>query len=134
MHDTIDSYIGFAIPYIEADTGRERSPMTPSIEPLGYQRVLVLSALAAGAHYGLEVIERTGLSSGTVYPALRRLEAGGLLESDWEDEARAHDDGRPARRYYRLTREGSAALAVARDRLRAQQRALGLAEEGAGGG
>jgi DNA-binding PadR family transcriptional regulator len=53
-------------------------------------------SLAAG---GLDVDE------GTLYPLLRRLEARGLLDSDWRVE-----DGRP-RRYYRLNDTGRAALA-----------------------
>ena len=104
--------------------------MMPSRDELGYHPVLILSALASGARYGLEVMDRTGLSSGTVYPALRRLEAGGLLAADWEDQDRAHGDGRPARRYYRITPAGEVALSQARVRIQAQQRALGLADGG----
>lgn len=96
--------------------------------------MLILSAFAAGARYGLEAIERTGLSSGTVYPALRRLEASGLLAAEWEDESRAYGDGRPARRYYRMTGEGEAALAEARRRIHERQRALGWADGGAARG
>src|SRR5512143_3004754 len=46
------------------------------------------------ADRGLEIDE------GTLYPLLRRLEAQGLLKSDWRVE-----DGRP-RRYYRLSAHG----------------------------
>jgi len=92
---------------------------------LSYNATLVLSALANGSRYGLEVIERTGLSSGTVYPALRRLEAAGLVEGAWEDEAEAHEDGRPARRNYRVTAPGRAAMVEAVRRVRAQQSVLG---------
>lgn len=105
--------------------------MSPSRDQLGYHPALILSALEAGARYGLEVIERTGLSSGTVYPALRRLEAAGFLAGQWEDQERAHGDGRPARRYYRITPEGESALAEARVRIHARQRALGWADGGA---
>jgi DNA-binding PadR family transcriptional regulator len=96
---------------------------------LTYNAALVLSALQQGSGYGLDVIERTDLSSGTVYPALRRLEAAGLVEGDWEEEARAHESGRPARRYYRITPEGREALTGALERLRARQRALGWAPD-----
>lgn len=92
-----------------------------------YKATLVMSALHRGCRYGLEIIDRTGLSSGTVYPALRRLEAAGLVEGAWEDAARAHGDGRPARRNYRLTGAGEAALRDAMERVRAQQAALGWA-------
>lgn len=78
---------------------------------LSVAAVGVLQAVANGAVYGFDVIETTGLPSGTVYPALSRLERDGLLKSAWEDERRAHDDGRPARRYYRLTAPGSRVLA-----------------------
>jgi len=37
----------------------------------------------------------------------------GLVRSSWEDEQDAHADGRPARRYYRLTAPGVKALADA---------------------
>lgn len=108
--------------------------MAPSSDELGYHPVLILSALVAGARYGLEVMDRTGLSSGTVYPALRRLEAAGLLAGQWEDEGRAHEEGRPARRYYRITAAGEAALVEARDRIHQRQRALGWVEGGSGAG
>jgi PadR family transcriptional regulator len=108
--------------------------MSPPRDALGYHPVLILSAFAAGARYGLEVMERTGLSSGTVYPALRRLEAAGLLAGEWEGEDRARRDGRPARRYYRITPQGEAELAEARERIHARQRALGWAEGGGGRG
>lgn len=108
--------------------------MSPARDELGYHAALILAALSSGARYGLEVIERTGLSSGTVYPALRRLEAAGLLSARWEDEERAHGDGRPARRYYQVSAEGQAALAEARKRMHARQRALGLLDGGVGSG
>jgi PadR family transcriptional regulator, regulatory protein PadR len=78
---------------------------------LSVAAVSVLQAVANGAVYGFDVIETTGLPSGTVYPALSRLERDGLLKSAWEDETQAHEDGRPARRNYRLTAPGTRALA-----------------------
>jgi DNA-binding PadR family transcriptional regulator len=53
------------------------------------------------------------LPSGTVYPALSRLERDGLVKSAWENEPDAHAEGRPARRYYKLTAPGVKALAEA---------------------
>ncbi|MGD2068974.1 MAG: PadR family transcriptional regulator [Gemmatimonadota bacterium] len=94
--------------------------------PLTWNQILVLSALETGARYGLEVIQRTDLSSGTVYPVLRQLEARGMVEGSWESEGKAHAEGRPARRYYAATREGRTSLATARERVRERQRALGL--------
>lgn len=94
---------------------------TPSPSPLSYNAALVLQALTQGYAYGFEIMRAAHLPSGTVYPLLRRLEAEGLLESRWEDAEQAHAEGRPPRRYYSATPEGRAALAEARERLRAQR-------------
>lgn len=75
--------------------------------------VCVLRAIADGFQYGFDIIDRTDLPSGTVYPALGRLERDGLVKSAWEDEAGAHAEGRPARRYYKLTAPGVKALSEA---------------------
>ena len=50
---------------------------------------------------------------GTLYKALDRLERAGYLASRWEDPLVAAGDGRPRRRFYRLTLNGEAALAEA---------------------
>ena len=73
---------------------------------LSFAAVSVLHAVASGAGYGFEVIDATGLPSGTVYPALARLERDGLVKSSWEDAAIAQDEKRPPRRYYKLTAPG----------------------------
>jgi PadR family transcriptional regulator PadR len=80
---------------------------------LSVAAVSVLQAVADGVVYGFDIIDTTGLPSGTVYPALSRLERDGFVRSAWEDEQRARDDGRPARRNYRITAPGSRALAEA---------------------
>ena len=54
------------------------------------------------------------ISHGTLYKALDRLEAMGLLESRWEDPLSAAAENRPRRRYYHVTAAGSKALAEAR--------------------
>jgi PadR family transcriptional regulator, regulatory protein PadR len=72
--------------------------------------VAVLQAVTDGVAYGFDVIDHTGLPSGTVYPALSRLERDGYLRSAWEADTQAFADGRPARRYYRVTAAGSRAL------------------------
>ncbi len=77
--------------------------------------VSVLRSVADGYAYGFDVIDTTGLPSGTVYPALSRLERDGYVRSAWEDDEAAHRDGRPARRYYRVTAQGTKALATAID-------------------
>lgn len=51
---------------------------------------------------------------GTLYKALNRMAAAGLLESAWEDPAISENQGRPRRRLYRVTAEGAAALAAQR--------------------
>lgn len=93
---------------------------------LTYITAVVLQALAAGYRYGFDIMDRSGLPDGTVYPALRRLEAEGWVTSDWEDAKAAHRRGRPPRRYYRLTPEGQAALARARERYHALPALEGL--------
>ena len=75
--------------------------------------VCVLQALADGFQYGFDIIDQTELPSGTVYPALARLERDGIVRSAWENEQDAHADGRPARRYYKLTAPGVKALSEA---------------------
>src|SRR4051812_35863329 len=76
---------------------------------------LVLQALLADPDrelYGVEMGELAGLRSGTVHPILARLEGVGWLQSRWEDiDPRA--EGRPPRRYYRLTGEGARAAPAA---------------------
>ena len=72
-----------------------------------------MQAIADGFQYGFDIIDQTELPSGTVYPALGRLERDGLVKSAWENEADAHADGRPARRYYKLTAPGVKALGEA---------------------
>ena len=71
---------------------------------------LVLVALARGVRHGFDVLDATGLQSGTVYPILRRLEGAGLVRSRWEAAERARAEQRPPRRYYELTGAGAEAL------------------------
>ncbi|MEV6923869.1 helix-turn-helix transcriptional regulator [Dactylosporangium sp. NPDC051485] len=82
---------------------------------------LILTALAGGPRHGYGIVQevqvvsggRVGLLTGTLYTALDRLSAEGLVEPDHEEEV----DGR-MRRYYRLTAEGLAALTAETARLR----------------
>lgn len=83
---------------------------------LSHSAALILKALSLGYCFGLEVMEITGLPSGTVYPALRRLERDALVESRWEPEAEASEKQRPARRYYEVTEVGKAAAQAATER------------------
>jgi DNA-binding PadR family transcriptional regulator len=77
---------------------------------LTYPTAAVLLAIRHGHRYGFDVMDATGLPDGTVYPLLRRLERRGVLEGRWEDEEKARAESRPARRYYRLTRQGEESL------------------------
>lgn len=89
----------------------------PRNRALGAATVSILRSVREGHCFGLDVMDATGLPSGTVYPTLARMEDRGIVESEWEDEATAKQDGRPRRRYYRLTPEGATALAEAIARL-----------------
>lgn len=104
--------------------------MTPR-DALSFNAALVLKALRLGHGYGFDVMRITDLPSGTVYPILRRLEGSGLVTSSWEKAADAHGDDRPARRYYRVTPDGLAALEAALERIAAQGRLLGARPRGA---
>lgn len=55
-------------------------------------------------------MDATGLKSGQVYRALSKLEEGRLVQSTWEDPRIAVSEGRPRRRYYRLTPAGEKEL------------------------
>lgn len=80
---------------------------------------LILGAIAQGSRYGFDIMDATGLPSGTVYPALRRLEGRGCLRSSWEAAAVALEAKRPRRRVYELTGAGRAVLPSARQKLAA---------------
>ena len=83
---------------------------------------LILTSLAAGAQHGYGITAdvqeisggRVRLLAGTLYAALDRLRAEGLIGVDREEVV----DGR-LRRYYRLTPAGGRELAAEAQRLRA---------------
>ena len=87
-----------------------------------YHAACVLQALAKGARYGFDIMDLTGLPSGTVYPILRKFEEQGLVGSNWEAASEAFEKGRPRRRNYELTNQGRVALADASNRFRAHER------------
>lgn len=93
--------------------------MTRRTRAMSRATVAVLVALADGASYGFDIMDATGLPSGTVYPILARLESRELAESDWEDPRVPREEGRPARKYYRITAAGRSALATELERFRA---------------
>jgi transcriptional regulator len=91
--------------------------MTVRAEELkGHLDALILAVLSAEPLHGYAIIEELkrrsdgalALPEGTVYPALHRLERGGLLASAWSTaEARR-------RRVYKLTARGRRELGVRR--------------------
>lgn len=88
----------------------------------GNLSLLILSTLAGGDQYGYEITRRieqgTGgilsLKEGSLYPALHSLERRGLVTGYWVSQ-----EGRPSRKYYRLTPEGVSSLAEDRERWKA---------------
>jgi PadR family transcriptional regulator len=87
----------------------------------GHVELLLLSTLRAGPLHGYGIVEKLrglsegafDLAEGTVYPALYRLEAAGLLSSSWTKA-----NGR-RRRVYELTSRGRGELAREREEWRA---------------
>jgi len=75
---------------------------------LSHTSALILQTISQGYRYGFDIMDVTGLPSGTVYPALRRLERDELIQSKWESEAMAKD--RPPRKNYRVTALGNEVL------------------------
>src|SRR5437660_11211890 len=77
---------------------------------------LVLRALLAEPTremYGLQICEQAGLPSGTIHPILARLEHEySWAISRWED-IDPGKQGRPRRRYYRLTEDGAERARIA---------------------
>jgi PadR family transcriptional regulator, regulatory protein PadR len=83
---------------------------------LSHTAAMILQAINAGFVYGFSVMEMTGLPSGTVYPAMRRLERDELIHSHWEQQSIADAEQRPLRKYYKLTRAGKMTLESSRKR------------------
>jgi PadR family transcriptional regulator PadR len=83
---------------------------------LSHTAAIILQAIHAGYVYGFSVMEMTGLPSGTVYPAMRRLERDELIRSHWEQQSIADAEQRPLRKYYKVTRSGRATLEASHKR------------------
>jgi len=81
--------------------------------PLAFGQVAILHAIAAGNRFGFDIMDATGLTSGTVYPTLDKFETLGFVTSHWENARTARLDKRPPRRYFDLTAAGATALAAA---------------------
>jgi PadR family transcriptional regulator PadR len=80
----------------------------------GSLELIVLHLLEPGEAYGYEIVSKLttetdgalGVTDGTLYPVLYRLERAGFVEVRWETQPR----GVP-RKYYRLTEAGRRELA-----------------------
>jgi DNA-binding PadR family transcriptional regulator len=83
------------------------------VKPLSLSAVAVLGAIATRVRYGFDIMDATGLPSGTVYPILGRLERDGYVRSRWEAPAAAQREKRPPRRYYEISASGVRTLAAA---------------------
>ena len=104
--------------------------MNPKLDLLqGTLDLLILRTLLGGAAHGHAIakhIQRTSeellhVETGSLYPALHRLEAKGWIEASWE----LSDKGKRAR-YYKLTRQGRKQLSSERSKWDAFARAMGL--------
>jgi PadR family transcriptional regulator, regulatory protein PadR len=87
----------------------------------GHLENLILAVLERGDAHGLEVLRRLesagcgalSLKEGTLYPALYRMEASGLIKAQWEDNAQRTRG--PRRRIYHLSPKGKKKLAHSRE-------------------
>jgi PadR family transcriptional regulator, regulatory protein PadR len=97
----------------------------------GHLETLILSALRRGDAHGFEILKRLEqagsgalkLKEGSLYPALYRLEAAGLVKAAWEEGETARRG--PRRRIYRLTAKGGKRLEAARGEWEAFVRVIG---------
>ena len=92
---------------------REASQLGKTELLKGSTSMILLSLLSEKEMYGYEITEKVhelsegylSYKEGTLYPALKRLELSGLVETYWEKST----DG-PRRKYYRITKTGKKAL------------------------
>ena len=91
--------------------------------------VLILRTLLTGPAHGHAIakhIQRTSeellqVETGSLYPALHRMEANGWIDASWE----LSDKGKRAK-YYRLTPRGRKQLVAEQSKWEAFARAMGL--------
>ncbi|WP_433971953.1 PadR family transcriptional regulator [Tunturiibacter lichenicola] len=91
---------------------------------LSHTAALILHAIGVGYAYGFSIMEVTGLASGTVYPAVRRLERDDLIRSKWEKQSIADEAQRPPRKYYTITSDGRVTLRTMRERYPLLERSI----------
>ncbi|HEX5435951.1 MAG TPA: PadR family transcriptional regulator [Gemmatimonadaceae bacterium] len=92
--------------------------MTSPTRPLSPTSLATLKAIANNVRHGFDIMDATGLPSGTVYPVLGRLERAGLVRSHWEAATVARREKRPPRRYYEITAAGVRALTLSMEHYR----------------
>ena len=91
------------------------------------RRLLAALLIKGGARFdGYDLMKRAHLKSGTLYPALRRLEDLGWVESAWEA---SEETSGPRRRYYTLTPRGFTILSSMRAELDAELAEASSSEE-----
>lgn len=79
----------------------------------GILEYCVLTLIQERPRYGYDLITALGqweqltITEGTLYPLMRRLQKEGLVEAYWEESAMG-----PPRKFYRLTADGDALVAV----------------------
>ncbi len=89
--------------------------------------LLVLKTLARGPEHGYGITchilaasdDKLRVEEGSLYPALRRMEAAGLIKAEWK----ASENNRRAR-YYSLTKAGEKRLAQEMKAWRRHKRAV----------
>ena len=86
---------------------------------------IVLMADPEVEHWGYDLGKRAGVRSGVLYPMLSRMLQEEWLVDGWEDLSNGAN-GRPPRRYYRLTDRGRVALGARLEAARTDPRFSGL--------
>src|SRR5258708_846886 len=79
---------------------------------ISHTSALILQTIHSGFMYGFDIMEITGLPSGTVYPVWGRWKEAALIGGGGKDE-RVPGKDRPRRRNYQLSRNGKDALGAA---------------------
>lgn len=102
----------------------------------GHLDLLLLAALERGPRHGYAIIEwlqersdgELKLAAGTLYPALHRLEADGLVRGQWQEAT-----GERRRRVYALTKKGQRAITTRHEEWLAFSRVMNAVLGGAHG-
>jgi transcriptional regulator len=105
--------------------GRQPPPRVELLQ--GTLDLLILRTLLFGPSHGHAIakhIQRTSddllqVETGSLYPALHRLEARGWIDASWD-----HSDRGKRARYYRLTAQGRKALSAQQSKWETFSRAM----------